>query len=59
MQGAAMSNKGHSPAAQAKRRKAFGRAVAAGHGRKREVTEASLRSRNAYRIAAGLPIIPA
>jgi len=46
-------------AAQAKRRKAFGRAVAAGRGKAREVKDANLRARNAYRAAAGLPLLPA
>lgn len=47
----------HSAAVTARNRKAFGRAVAIANGRKREVKEDALRSRNAYRIAAGLPLI--
>ena len=42
-------------AAQAKRRKAFGRAMAVSRGRRREVRDAELSSRNAYRAAIGLP----
>lgn len=44
-----------SAAAQEKRRKAYGRAIRASHGRAREVREADLASRNAYRRAIGLP----
>lgn len=50
-------NKKPSAAVQAKTRKAFGRSVAMAHGRKREAREGDLASRNAYRLAGGLPLI--
>lgn len=41
--------------AQAKRRKAFGRTIRANHGRATFVRDSDLASRNAYRVAIGLP----
>lgn len=46
-------------AAQSKRRRAFVRGVKAGHAKRKAVTDDNLRSRNAYRLAIGLPIIAA
>lgn len=44
-----------SDAMREKRKASFKRGVIAGHGRRREVTEKNLASRNAYRRAIGLP----
>lgn len=43
--------------ALSKTRKRFARGVAAGHGKRRDAQAADLRSRNAYRLAAGLPLL--
>lgn len=49
----------HSAEMTARRRKAFKRGVQAMHGRRREVSDAALASRNAYRRAIGLPEVTA